>query len=111
MARHIPFLATIAAAALMHAGLAIEVTTDCGLVSGQSDPMLGYSFLGIPYAPKPVGALRWTRSNLLSESAGQCWKGTYKASNQSDRCAQNPVLNNGTLTFTGSEDCLTLDVW
>jgi para-nitrobenzyl esterase len=59
-------------------------------------------FLGIPYAVPPVGALRWTPPQPHG-----AWRGVFDATNFGSICTQGDTIS-GT---TGSEDCLTLNVF
>lgn len=60
------------------------------------------SFLGIPYAEPPTGALRFRAP--LSHA---CWSGVKDALAYGSECAQ-AALTGGA---TGDEDCLSLNVW
>lgn len=80
-----------------------------GDVTGFTEPQGTHAWLGIPYAQPPVGPLRWkaTRPALP-------WQGTREATQYGPLC---PQLN-GPLAaskepgdVTGSEDCLTLNVY
>lgn len=97
----------------------VSVSTDCGVIRGYRDELLGYGFLGVPYATPPLPSpynLRWKRSTLLGEGPGgasECWSGPYfNATAPGPQCAQRPSLaSGGDVSYQGSEDCLTLDVW
>ncbi len=91
-----------------------------------SGPVLGaaeggaYSWLGLPYAKPPVGALRW-KPAIDPEP----WTETRHARNFGASCAQggryfSPAPDNGPFGLSvrdglgkpvGSEDCLTLNIW
>ncbi len=80
-----------------------------GDVTGFTEAQGSQAWLGLPYAAPPVGALRWkaTRPALP-------WQGVHEATKYGPRC---PQLN-GPLAaskddgdVTGSEDCLTLNVY
>ncbi|XP_065338238.1 esterase E4-like [Cloeon dipterum] len=61
------------------------------------------AFQGIPYAVPPVGNLRFTDP---VEHKG--WKGTLMATQEGNDCSQ---YNHITRIFSGSEDCLFLNVY
>ena len=63
------------------------------------------SYLGIPYAQPPVGALRWKGPQKAAP-----WTGVRAAKEFGGRCAQLEsavLMNKGSIT----EDCLYLNVW
>jgi para-nitrobenzyl esterase len=62
------------------------------------------TFLGIPYAAPPVGALRWR-----SPEPPDPWTGVRDALKPGDRCAQTPDALNPSGSV--SEDCLYLNVY
>ena len=68
-----------------------------------------HAWLGIPYAQAPVGALRWKAPRVLTSTA------TINTHQYGSICAQaKPVFDSFVLTdviYTGSEDCLYLNVW
>jgi para-nitrobenzyl esterase len=78
---------------------AIATTTE-GKVAGNPGTDV-ISFLGIPYAQPPVGALRWAPPQAPSTHAG-----TLKATAFGSACAQAPGAEP-----SSSEDCLYLNVW
>jgi para-nitrobenzyl esterase len=80
-----------------------SVVTDRGVVVGHSDGAIT-SFLGIPYAAPPIGALRWRPPQPHA-----AWSAPIDAAALGPACAQS----DGGLGQTGpySEDCLTLNVW
>ncbi|MBX7083607.1 MAG: carboxylesterase family protein [Nannocystaceae bacterium] len=61
------------------------------------------SFLGIPYATPPLGALRWQ-----PPIDPQCWSQPLVADAFGPECAQ---LQSEDGPLLGDEDCLTLNVW
>ena len=77
-----------------------DVTTDRGVVRGVFDGD-SVAFRGIPFAAPPVGAKR-----LLAPDDVAPWKEPRDASAWGACC---PQLQEGKVT--GSEDCLTLNVW
>lgn len=100
----------------------IEIETECFRLKGRrvrvnpsSNTTLHVAvFKGVPYASAPVGPLRWALPRPIwlesSESAGRC-KGrnvTMDALRSRSHCPQlSPLLRR----FTGSEDCLYLDIY
>jgi hypothetical protein len=72
--------------------------TESGLVIGSTTDGVN-RFLGIPYAPPPVGALRWTPSKPYGAFPGFVLDGTRFGS----ECVQPGGI--------GSEDCLFLNVY
>lgn len=63
-------------------------------------------FQGVPYAQPPVGELRWQ-----APRPPQPWNGVRAAAQPGPMCPQSYTYPPGAPpTFTGSEDCLTLNV-
>ena len=85
-----------------------QVKTANGLVGGTGRQKSGVrKFLGIPYAAKPVGDLRWQPPQPAIN-----WKGVLDASQFGPRCMQQPVFSDMVFRSRGmSEDCLYLNVW
>ena len=91
-----------------------EVTLDCGVVKGnKTTTPVGdvYEFLQVPYGVPPVGARRWTHSEMLAPGPEnqQCWEGVYDASampNPPIKCLQSYYGG----SVDGQEDCLHLSV-
>src|SRR5262249_42108719 len=82
----------------------LTVTIDPGTIRGEiSGDVL--SFKGIPYAQPPVGDLRWRPPQLPV----QPWADARDATNFGTICSQTPTMSSPGIT--GSEDCLTLNVW
>ncbi|MFB6808281.1 carboxylesterase/lipase family protein [Streptomyces sp. NPDC056387] len=79
------------------------VTTTGGAVRGTADRDGIRSFLGIPYAAPPQGALRWA-----SPRPAAPWAGVREATAPGPSCAQPQGLPIG--TPSESEDCLYLNV-
>lgn len=76
----------------------------CGIVRTTVQGQQSHAYLGIPFAEPPVGALRWQPPVSLA-SLGT---GIYKANDYKSVCtAPGP----GETGFTGSEDCLYLNVY
>ncbi len=80
----------------------IEVTTTSGVVQGNNNAN-SFSYLGIPYAAPPVGALRWR-----APTAAASWSGARSAKNFGAHCAQGASPFG---TASSSEDCLYLNVY
>jgi para-nitrobenzyl esterase len=80
-----------------------EVKTLSGPIIGQiqSDVMV---FKGIPYAAPPIGPLRW-HAPLPHAS----WSIPMKAFNEGSACVQATGI--GSKETTGSENCLTMNIW
>lgn len=80
--------------------------TSTGALVGFENEAGGHSWLGVPFATPPIGALRW-RAPLPPES----WEGTRAALTPGDACTQFPPALGEPSEAFGSEDCLTLDVY
>lgn len=76
--------------------------TDRGAVRGQADGDT-VSFLGMPYAEPPIGALRFAPPEPVG-----CYDGVLEAADFGDVCVQ---ADGPTGEPVGDEDCLTLNVW
>ena len=87
-----------------------EVRVESGVLSGLNEGSV-QSFLGIPYAAPPVGALRWRAPQPPAP-----WSRALAADHFSASCMQRPQ-SGGPWTseyrVAGpiSEDCLTINVW
>jgi para-nitrobenzyl esterase len=79
------------------------VTTNSGAVQGASSGGI-VSFLGIPYAAPPSGALRFA-----APQARAAWTTTLQATSYGPRCPQ--IGRGGVGTQTATEDCLYLNIW
>jgi para-nitrobenzyl esterase len=77
-----------------------------GELRGQRLPQGGASFLGIPYAAAPIGALRWSDPAPVAK-----WSGVRDATKFAGACKQIAAGWNESLIATASEDCLYLNVW
>jgi para-nitrobenzyl esterase len=69
------------------------------------------AFLGIPYAAPPTGRLRWSPPQPAERRSSE-----FDATRYGHRCPQNRdfedmVFQDGEPTESGSEDCLTLNVY
>lgn len=80
------------------------VKTDKGAVEGALDDSTR-SFLGIPYAAPPTGALRWK-----PPSPHEAWTETREATAKGMACPQKGFFT-GTYDTSTGEDCLTVNVW
>jgi para-nitrobenzyl esterase len=76
-----------------------------GTLEGSIDVSGSWSFLGIPYAKPPIGALRWARPQEPSP-----WSKVRDASQFGARCAQ-PESALYHSARSDDEDCLYLNVW
>src|SRR5215475_13288616 len=86
----------------------LDVSTDTGPIRGkESADGKVRSFLGIPYAAPPVGALRWTPPQPAAP-----WKEVRDATAFGSRCMQLELMKSVSFRDPGqSEDCLTVNVW
>ena len=89
------------------------VQLDSGVIEGTRAPKSGVRiFKGIPFAAKPVGALRWR-----PPQAPPRWTGLRKADQFAPSCPQPARTGGAALVGTGrrlgptNEDCLYLNVW
>src|SRR5580700_4718778 len=94
-----------AAANLAVAGLAQQVKTESGTISGVHANGLSV-YKGVPFAAPPVGDLRW-RPPLPAAP----WTGTHKADAFAPACMQVGVSMPGETPPAVSEDCLYLNIW
>ena len=89
-------------AALANAAEGAIVQTDSGPIQGTLKD--GYrTFLGVPYAAPPAGALRWRSPQPVTP-----WTEARDATKFGSACAQDGSLTN--IPPSGSEDCLYLNV-
>ena len=79
------------------------VVTERGPVHGVQKKDGSWSYLGIPYAAPPVGALRWA-----APQARDCWTEPLEATKFAAVCVQRAQSFSGS---TGKEDCLTINVF
>lgn len=76
----------------------------CGITSVNTQGQRAHAYLGIPFAEPPVGTLRWRSPRPITELSPRLRPATSFAS----ACIQpSPSL----VGFTGSEDCLYLNVF
>jgi para-nitrobenzyl esterase len=85
-------------------GSALEIVTQAGVVAGKMTGDGIRSFLGIPYAAPPVGALRWRPPQPCP-----AWTAVRDATKWGPDCPQ--VGDVGTRATQQSEDCLYLNIW
>ena len=88
------------------------VKTDAGSLKGMSEGGVD-AFLGVPYAPAPVGVLRWSAPQRIRP-----WRGIREAQSFGPSCYQEwPAKPFGPFTAEfidtpkHAEDCLYLNVW
>ena len=86
-------------------------TTPSGTVVGFVGEYGSHTWLGIPYAQPPVGALRWRAPRPPA-----AWAGTLDATAFGVPCVQYASTLGGVAdkrpgTPTGAEDCLYLNIW
>jgi len=82
---------------------------DTGTVLGYANPFGGYTWLGVPYAAPPVGALRWA-----APRPAPAWPGVRNVLLPGEPCIQfgSPLGGVGPAgSQQGSEDCLYLNVY
>lgn len=88
-----------------HPGLAERPTAPVkvsgGEIVGTGDGVLK-TYLGVPFAAPPVGALRWRRPQPVVP-----WRGVRKTTAFSPACAQKAEW----ISNPKSEDCLYLNIW
>ncbi|QEU95917.1 carboxylesterase/lipase family protein [Streptomyces kanamyceticus] len=81
------------------------VRTDAGWVRGLSTAQ-GRQFLGVPYAERPVGALRWKEPRTAEP-----WAGVRRADRFGNHCVQAASWDPGYEKPSHTEDCLDLNVY
>jgi para-nitrobenzyl esterase len=81
------------------------VNTENGPVCGLVDDGVT-SYLGLPYAAPPVGALRWRPPAPVA-----AWTTTLHATQAGPNCPQLPYPPGSAPTGMTSEDCLTLNLY
>jgi len=103
----------LALASAGHAALEKPVQTKAGLVRGISGKVKGVTaFKGIPFAPPPVGNLRWKPPQPMAP-----WSGVRPANAYGKACMQPPGKGRVNVSVDlpdspgMSEDCLYLNVW
>lgn len=86
----------------------VQVEVAQGIIEGEYDTQDGIqTYLGIPYAQAPVGALRWKAPQPLAP-----WSGVKETKQFGPRAMQAPVFGDMKFRSDGiSEDCLYLNVW
>lgn len=82
------------------------VTTQYGVVQGNMNGSI-FQFMGIPFATPPVGNLRWKAPQTPA-----AWAGVLNTTSFAPVCTQKKFSQgSSSYTYTGSEDCLYLNVW
>jgi para-nitrobenzyl esterase len=81
----------------------LDITTDKGVVHGNADGSVR-TFLGIPFAAPPTGALRF-----MPPKDAPAWSAPLQATSYPAECTQLDF--NGKIADGSSEDCLYLNVW
>ncbi|MFI5804932.1 carboxylesterase/lipase family protein [Streptomyces sp. NPDC051561] len=81
------------------------VRTESGLIRGESTRE-GQQFLGVPYAARPVGELRWK-----APRPAPAWRGVRDATRFADKCVQTKSWDPGYEEPSYTEDCLALNVY
>jgi para-nitrobenzyl esterase len=81
------------------------VATDAGKVRGETADGIRV-FEGIPYAAPPVGERRWRAPDRAAP-----WPGVRDATSPGPICPQLGWSEDGSPVVSGSEDCLSLNVW
>lgn len=99
-ARTVAALAALVLAGCSGASSSLTVQTESGPVAGSTSAGVS-SWLGIPYAAAPVGALRWK-----PPAPAPSWSAVRDATRFGPAC---PQVHPEALEW--SEDCLTLNVW
>lgn len=86
----------------------VQTKISKGIIEGQYDTKHGIqSYLGIPFAKPPVGALRWKTPQVLEN-----WEGIKETKKFGPRPMQTVVFGDMNSWSDGvSEDCLYLNVW
>jgi para-nitrobenzyl esterase len=98
-------LLAAAAAGLATTGIAQNVLTESGTLSGISGNGLNV-YEGVPFAVPPVGELRWRPPMPVAP-----WTATRKADAFAPACMQVGVSMPGETPPAVSEDCLYLNIW
>ena len=83
-----------------------RIQTRYGIYNGFVDKQGVQTWLGIPYAKPPVGALRWHAPEPLEPSNKEFNAKKFGASPLQDRDPVEPAS-----LLKQSEDCLTLNIW
>ena len=94
-----------AAANLATIGVAQQIKTESGTISGVSADGLSV-YKGVPFAAPPIGDLRW-RPPMPAVP----WTGVRKADSFAPACMQVGVSMPGETPPAVSEDCLYLNIW
>src|SRR4051812_48401952 len=103
----LPVLLSICMTAFAQNGTKLpKVTTVNGVVGRVVDSGLDV-FMGIPFAQRSVGELRWKEPQPVTN-----WSGIYKADHFRAKAMQKNVFGDMVFRADGTnEDCLYLNVW
>ena len=82
-----------------------RINTEQGLMCGIAKDGVT-SYLGVPFAAPPVGALRWQAPAPVAAGTTE-----FQATKAGLNCAQPPYGAGSTFSATTSEDCLTLNLY
>lgn len=89
---------------------ALTVQTECGIYVGSPDEGAAIRFRGIRYASAPTGPRRWQKPNPVWQDPELCKpKVIWPELEKTPHCAQLSPITPG--QFSGSEDCLFLDIY
>ena len=82
-------------------------STDQGELIGLNGENNTYTWKGIPFATPPVDDLRWKATQEAKP-----WNGRLEATEFRQACFQRgSVFENSESQWSGSEDCLYLNIW
>ena len=87
----------------------ISVNIKSGIINGKTETFDGKEvnqFLGIPYAEKPLGDLRFKKPLPIKQ-----WSEPIEATNWPNPCLQNELYLYLEPNKNVSEDCLYLNIW
>jgi para-nitrobenzyl esterase len=83
-----------------------QATVEAGRVAGLAQGDVE-TFLGIPFAAPPVGALRWR-----APQPARPWRGVRQSTHYGHDCMQTPFPSDAApLGVAPAEDCLYMNVW
>ena len=80
--------------------------TSFGEVIGFEATNNAHGWMGVPFAQPPINELRWK-----APRPPLSWEGQLQALAPGDRCVQLATMSGAESETTGSEDCLTLNIW
>lgn len=78
--------------------------TVCGVVHKNPQGQSSHAYLGIPFAQPPIGPLRWQSPQPFTLPSGE----VFAASEFGAECVQPSGSLDG---YSGSEDCLTINIY